>query len=302
MVGSKHVMVRRFDPVTVFRLVQDERATSMSVVPTMAGAMLMSADRAQYDLSSLQKIHLGGAASSPELIQRMEAAFGCEVLSGYGLTETSPVAGSARKKGTVIYADDRDRFRHQSMAGWPLPGTELRVVDAEMKDVPRDMSTIGEVVIRGDNVMDGYFRDPEGTATAMRGGWFHSEDMAVWDDETYVHIVDRQKDIIVSGGENIASIDVENAIAAHPAVLEVAVVSAPDPVWGEIPVAFVVPKPGTECNEQMLSDFAAQRLARFKLPRRYEFRVDPLPKGGTGKILKRELREPFWQGIDRRVH
>jgi fatty-acyl-CoA synthase len=231
----------------------------------------------------------------------MEAAFHCEVLAGYGLTETSPVASSSRKKGTVEYANKQDRYRRQAMAGWPLQGTELRVVDAEMNDVPRDMASIGEVVIFGDNVMDGYYKDPDATKAVMSGPWFHSGDMAVWDTDGYIRIVDRRKDIIISGGENISSIEVENALAAHPAVAEVAVVSAPDARWGEIPVAFVVVRPNQVCTEEALHDFAAQRLAKFKLPKKYVFSSEPLPKGGTGKILKRELREPFWQGKDRRV-
>jgi fatty-acyl-CoA synthase len=304
MMGLKQVMLRKFDPATVCRLIQDEGATGMSVVPTMAGVLLMFPGLKDYNLSTLKQINIGGAASSPELIERMETAFHCEVLAGYGLTETSPVASSARKKGTVSYGSDNDkneRYRRQAMAGWPLQGTELRVVDAEMQDVPRDMSSIGEVVIFGDNVMDGYYNDPQGTAAVMSGPWFHSGDMAVWDSEGYIQIVDRRKDIIISGGENIASIEVENALAAHPAVAEVAVVSAPDPMWGEIPIAFVVTKPGEVCSQIDLHDFAARRLAKFKLPKKYVFSTEPLPKGGTGKILKRELRERFWQGKDRRV-
>jgi len=301
MMGNKQVMVRRFDPATVCRLVQDEGATSMSLVPTMAGAMLMFHDLDKFNLSTLRQINIGGAASSPDLIRRMELAFHCEVLAGYGLTETSPVAASSRAKGTVKYADDHDRYRHQAMAGWPLAGTELRVVDPEMRDVARDMTTIGEVVILGDNVMDGYYKDPEGTASVMSGPWLHSGDMAVWDTEGFVQIVDRKKDIIISGGENISSIEVENTLAAHPAVAEAAVVGAPDSLWGEIPVAFVVPRPGQSVTEQELAEFALTRLAKFKLPRRYIFSADALPKGGTGKILKRELREQFWQGKDRRV-
>lgn len=301
MMGIRQVMLRRFDPATVCRLIQEEKATSMSLVPTMANALLMFNDLAHYDLSSLRQINIGGAASSAVLIARMEAALHCEVLAGYGLTETSPVASSSRRKDTVRYADDDDRYRHQAMAGWPLAGTELRVVDAEMRDVPRDMSAIGEVVIRGDNVMDGYFKDPEGTEAAMAGGWFHTGDMAVWDEETWIHIVDRKKDIVISGGENISTIEVENVLAAHPAVMEAAVVGAPDPVWGEIPVAFVVLKPEAVCDEKQLTEFAARKLAKFKLPRRYVFQTEALPKGGTGKILKRELREQFWAGKDRRV-
>lgn len=301
MMGIKQVMLRRFDPAAVCRLIQDEKATALSLVPTMANALLMFNDLSHYDLSSLKQIHIGGAASSPVLIDRMEKALHCEVLAGYGLTETSPVAASSRRKGTVTYASDEERYLRQSMAGWPLAGTELRVVDADMRDVPRDMSTIGEVVIRGDNVMDGYFKDPAGTQAAMSGAWLRTGDMAVWDEETWIQIVDRRKDIVISGGENISTIEVEHVLAAHPAVAEVAVVGAPDPVWGEIPVAFVVMKPDSHCDAQQLSEFSAQKLARFKLPRKYEFQTEPLPKGGTGKVLKRELRERFWQGKERRV-
>ena len=301
MNGLKQVMVRRFDPAGVCQLIQDERATAMSLVPTMAGALLQCTERPKFDLSSLREIHIGGAAASPELMARMEAAFHCTVLAGYGLTETSPVATSARKKGTVQYDGDEMRLRHQAMAGWPIPGTEIRVVDANMQDVPRDMSSVGEVVISGDNVMDGYYREPEATVAVMSGIWFHTGDMAVWDRESYIHIVDRKKDIIISGGENISSIEVEKAVAAHPAVLEVAVVGAPDTAWGEIPVAIVVLKPDADVSEQALRDFLAPRLAKFKMPRLYEFADTPLPKGGTGKILKRELRERFWQGKERRV-
>lgn len=301
MMGIKQVMMRRFDPATVCRLIQEEKATSMSLVPTMANALLMFNELASYDLSSMKHINIGGAAASPVLIARMENAFHCQVLSGYGLTETSPVASFARPKSTVAYADDDDRHRHQAMAGWPLAGTEIRVVDADMRDVPRDMSTIGEIVICGDNVMDGYFKDPGGTQAVMTGAWFHSGDMAVWDEEGWIQIVDRKKDIIISGGENISSIEVEHVLASHPSVVEAAVVGAPDPMWGEIPVAFIVLKPDSYCDQQQLATFAAQRLAKFKLPRKYEFRSEPLPKGGTGKVLKRELREQFWEGKERRV-
>ncbi len=193
MMGLKQVMMRRFDPATVCRLIQDEGATAMSLVPTMAGALLMFHQLSEYNLSSLKQINIGGAASSPELIERMEHAFHCEVLAGYGLTETAPVASSARPKGTVRGIEGHERYRRQSMAGWPLQGTELRVVDAQMLDVPRDMQTIGEVVIFGDNVMDGYYKDPEGTLAVMSGGWFHSGDMAVWDSEGYMQIVDRRR-------------------------------------------------------------------------------------------------------------
>jgi fatty-acyl-CoA synthase len=301
MMGIKQVMVRRFESALVFRLIQEEKATAMSLVPTMANALLNAPDLGQFDLSSLKEIHVGGAAASPELIGRLEEAFHCPAMGGYGLTETCPVASSARRKGTVEYADEADRLGRQAMAGWPIPGVEIRVVDLNMKDVPRDMQTVGEVVIRGDEVMDGYYKDPQGTAAVMTDGWFHSGDMAVWDDENYIHIVDRKKDIIISGGENISSLEVEKAIFAHPAVLECAVVAAPDDKWGEIPAAFVVLKPGHVLTAEQLCEFLSERIARFKIPRMFEFPETPLPKTGTGKIVKRELREMFWAGRAKRV-
>jgi len=273
----------------------------MSVVPTMANALLNAPDLTQRDFSSLKTIHVGGAAASPELIERMEKAFRCECLAGYGLTETAPVATSARKKASITYKNEADRYYHQAMAGWPLPGVQIRVVDAEMRDVPRDMDSIGEVVISGDHVMDGYFAEPDATAAVMSGSWFHTGDMAIWDEESYIHIVDRKKDIIISGGENISSIEVEKAISAHPAVFECAVVSAPDPKWGEIPAAIVVLKEGAKLTKEELLTFLEPRLAKFKLPRAIEFSDSPLPKTGTGKIVKRALREGYWQGMERRV-
>jgi fatty-acyl-CoA synthase len=299
--GATQVMVRRFDPALVLRLIQQEGATSMSLVPTMANALLNCPELAAFDLSTLRVIDLGGAASSPELIAHMEKAFRCEVKAGYGLTETAPVASTSRKKSTVSYASEEDRVRRLAMAGWPAISNEIRVVDAQMRDVPRDMECIGEVVIRGDNVMDGYWKDPEATRAAITDGWLHTGDMGVWDEDNYIQIVDRQKDIIISGGENIASLEVEKAICAHPAVLECAVVSKPDEKWGEVPAAFVVLKDGQQLGEQQLVDFLRPRLAKFKLPQAIQFVAGALPKTGTGKILKRELRETFWSGKARRV-
>jgi fatty-acyl-CoA synthase len=299
--GLRHVMVRRFDPAQVLRLIEEERATGMAMVPTMANALLNCPELGNFDISSMQCIMLGGAASSPELVERLERAFHCRAEAGYGLTETSPVATAGRHKGTVTYTGEADRLRHAAMTGWPMPGCEIRVVDIHVKDVPRDMQAIGEVVIRGDIVMDGYYKEPQATAAAMTGGWLHTGDMAVWDEESYISIVDRKKDIIISGGENISSIEVEHGIAAHPAVLECAVVAAPDPQWGEVAAAWVVVKPGQQLDEPQLSEFLRSRLASFKIPRRVHFTRDPLPKTGTGKILKRELRESLWAGKERRV-
>jgi len=175
------------------------------------------------------------------------------------------------------------------------------VVDLELHDVPRDNQTIGEVVIMGDHVMDGYYRDPDATKAVMSGPWLHTGDMAVWDKENYIHIVDRKKEIIISGGENISSLEVERAIFSHPAVFECAVVAAPDDQWGEVPAAIVVLKPGAQLTHTELLAFLERRLGKFKLPRLVEFSREPLPKTGTGKIRKLVLREKFWAGKEKRV-
>jgi fatty-acyl-CoA synthase len=301
MLGSKQIMVRRFEPTGVFTLIQEHRATEMSLVPTMANALLNAPDRAQFDLSSMRRIMLGGAAASPALVARLEEAFRCEILSGYGMTETCPVLTTARAKGTIDETDPAVRHRRRAMAGWPVPGVEVRVVDASMNPLPRNGQSIGEVVARGDHLMAGYFKDPETTRSTIENGWIHTGDMATWDEEGYIQIVDRKKEIIISGGENISSIEVEKAIFAHPAVFECAVVAAPDEKWGEVPAAVVVLKPGEQLTQEDLVAFLEKTLGRFKLPRVFEFRDEPLPKTGTGKIRKLVLKEKFWAGKEKRV-
>jgi fatty-acyl-CoA synthase len=273
----------------------------MCLVPTMANSLINSPELGRHDLSSLRQVMIGGAASSPELIQRLEKALGCDCFAGYGLTETAPVLTSGRRKDADEPASEQERLRRRAMAGWPVPGVQLRVVDLRMNDVPRDGTSIGEVVALSDHVMDGYYKDPAGTAAVMSGPWFHTGDMAVWDDRGYIHIVDRSKEIIVSGGENISSLEVEKAIFAHPGVFECAVVSAPDDQWGEVPAAVVVLQPGSQLTKEQLLEFLSGRLGRFKLPRVIEFSSDPLPKTGTGKIRKLVLKERFWQGKEKRV-
>jgi fatty-acyl-CoA synthase len=301
MLGTKQIMIRRFDPPAILRLIQEHGATDMALVPTMANALLNCPDLAAHNVSSMRNIVLGGAASSPELIERMEKAFRCDVYAGYGLTETAPLLSCANSKPGMTYASDADRYRRRAMTGWPVWGMEVRVVGPDMKDVPRDMQTSGEIVTRGDHVMEGYFREPAMTAAVMVGGWFHTGDMAVWDQDSFIQIIDRKKEIIISGGENISSIEVEKAISAHPEVFECAVVAAPDETWGEVPAAIVVRKPESALTSEDLLDFLKLRLGKFKLPRIIILTNEPLPKTGTGKIRKLVLREQFWQGKAKRV-
>lgn len=298
-IGGKHVMIRRFDPAQVFALIERERVEGFSLVPTMAVALINSPARGKHDLGSVRYVSIGGAASSPELIAQLEATLGCECMGGYGLTETCPVLTLSSRKCTLDDPPER-RLARYAMAGCAIPGVEIRVVDEQMCDVPCDGRTVGEVVCRGDGIMGGYWNQPEATAEALRGGWFHTGDLAVMDPDRYILIVDRKKEIIVSGGENISSLEVEKALLAHPAVYECAVIPVPDQKWGEVPKALVSLKPGHSATEEELTAFCRQRLAGYKVPKSIEF-VAELPKSGTGKILKRLLKEKYWEHVSRRV-
>jgi fatty-acyl-CoA synthase len=301
MVGGQHVMLRKFDPVSFMQAVERYKVTRVLAVPAIFNAVLHHAERTKYDLSSLKQVIIGGAPSSPTLVAGLEEALNCQAIVGYGLSETTPILTVATPRTFLTESEPPEkRAIRQSWTGWPLPGIGLRVVHSDGRDVRPDGEQIGEIVVRSNTVMEGYYKDPEATTAAIRDGWLYTGDMAVIDDQGYVLIKDRSKDIIIRGGENISSVEVENAILSHPAVLECAVVSAPDKALGEAPVAIVVLKEGASATPKELRDHCKARLARFKVPRDIHFH-DSLPKGGTGKILKAELREPFWKGHDARV-
>lgn len=285
--GGTHVMMRRFDPSAVLPLIQKERITYTSFVPTMVQALLSHRSLPAFDYSSLRMILIGGAAPSPEMVRQVEARFGCRCYAGYGLTESSPILTIATPKGTVENEPDPERIRRQSMTGWPLIGVDLRVVDEQGREVEHDGRHVGEIIAMSDGVMKGYWNRPENEG--FRDGWMLTGDMATVDGEGFLQIVDRKKDIIVSGGENIASMEVEQNLYAHPDVLECAVIAVPDPKWGEVPAAFVVLRDGRRTTEEELLQFCRSRLAAYKCPRSIRF-MESFPKGGTGKILKKELR------------
>jgi len=294
LIGGKHVILRRFDCGQIFKLIEQERIYTMCLVPAMAIALVNSPDLRKHDLSSLERVTIGGAASSPTLVREVEEKLGVTCISGYGLTETSPVLSHSFLKHGFEWEGEQ-KFARQAMTGFADPGIEMRVVDDQDVDVPRDGMTVGEIITRSDGVMKGYWNQPKATAEALRGGWLHTGDMATIDRDGYLLIVDRKKDIIVSGGENISSLEVEKIIVAHPAVMEAGVIPVPDEKWGEVPMALVVLKPGAEASENELIEFCRARLAHYKCPHSVEFREN-LPKTGTGKILKKDLRKKYWQG------
>ena len=292
LVGGTHIMLPRFTCAEVFRLIERERVDSLSLVPIMATALANSPERHKYDLRSLQWISIGGAASSPTLVREVEERLGCICYAGYGLTETSPVLSTAKPKPGDQFEGER-RSAVLAMTGYAIPSAELRVVDIDDNDVARDGKAIGEIITRSDGVMMGYMNQPAATADVMRGGWFHTGDMATISPDGRILIVDRKKDIIISGGENISSLEVEKALLAHPGVYEAAVIPIPDEKWGEVPMGLIVRKPESNVTADDLLDFCRSRIAHYKCPRLIEFR-DSLPKTATGKILKRELRKKYW--------
>lgn len=245
---------------------------------------------------------MGGAPTNTSLVRQVEEKIpGCIAMGGYGLTETSPVITQARLKAHLVNEPEETKLRHKATAGYTFAGAEIRVVNAEGRDVKPDGQEAGEVIVRGDVVMAGYWNQPDATAQAIRDDWLYTGDLATIDEEGYILIVDRAKDMILSGGENIASAEIERILYAHPAVLECAVIAVPDDTWGEVGKALITLKPGQRVTEREILDHCRRHLAGFKVPESVEF-VDQLPKGGTGKILKKVLREKYWAGHERRVH
>jgi fatty-acyl-CoA synthase len=299
-VGATHVCLRRVDPEEVFRLIEVENVSHFNGAPTVL-ISLTSHPRAKTARFP-RKLHVttAGAPPSPTVIANMEA-LGAEIFHVYGLTETYGPHSVCAWHEEWDALPVEERARKKARQGVPyIIAEEMRVVDEQMQDVSADAATMGEVIMRGNNVMKGYYEQPDASAEAFRGGWFHSGDLAVMHSDGYIELRDRKKDIIISGGENISTIEVENTIYQHPDVQEVAIIAIPDEKWGEVPKAFVAPKPGTQPTAEGIIQFCRNRLAHFKCPKAVEF--GELPKTSTGKIKKFELREKEWKGYESRIH
>ena len=295
--AGKHVCLRKVDPPEIFRLIDDEGITHLNGAPTVL--LMLASDPAAQGRRFDPPLHpcTGGAPPSPTLLEQMEK-LGVRITHLYGLTETYGPHVVCEMQDGWERLETGARAKLMSRQGVPYPhAIYLRVVDGEMNDVPADAATMGEVVMRGNNVMRGYYDDPEATAKAFAGGWFHSGDVGVVHPDGYIELRDRSKDIIISGGENISTIEVENIVVKHPAVLECAVVSMPHEKWGEVPKAFVALRPGANASAEEIIAFTREHLAAFKCPKAIEF--GELPKTGTGKIQKFKLREKEWQGKGR---
>ncbi len=279
MVGACLTLVPKFDPAEALATMQRDGVTHFYGVPTMYGALLHHPERESYDTSTLRTCITGGASMPVEVLRGFEDAFGAIVLEGYGLSETSPVACS----------NHPDKERKPGAIGTPLEGVEMKVVDEDDNEVAQ--GEVGEIVIRGHNIMKGYWQRPDATDEAMRGGWFHSGDMARIDEEGYFYIVDRKKDLIIRGGYNVYPREVEEVLYEHPRIREAAVLGVPHDEWGEEIGAAVVLHDGEQLDPAEVSAYVKERIAAYKYPRLVWF-VEELPKGPTGKILKREIEPP----------
>jgi fatty-acyl-CoA synthase len=300
--GGTHVMIKKFEPAPFFDLVARERVTFACMPPTMINMALNH----PIDSESLARLprgmKVGTAGSAPPLatIQGAQERFGWRVIQIYGLTETSPFLTVSKVNPHMDDWPIEQKLRVQAKTGYPMIGVDIRVLNEQGVDVAPDGGEVGEVVTRANVVMAGYWRQPEATDAVIVDGWFHTGDMALLDSEGFIEVVDRKKDLIISGGENISSIEVEGLLYKHPAVLEAAVIAAPDERWGEVPCAVVVLKDGAEASEAELVGFCREHLAHFKCPKRIDF-IEGLPRTATGKIQKNLLRERFWKDQSKRV-
>jgi long-chain acyl-CoA synthetase len=294
--GIKQVFIPRFEAKAVLQAVSREHVTLLLLVPTMLNFLLQEPDLGQYDLSSVRQITYGASPIAPELLRRAIKTLNCRFFQGYGLTEASPLLTVLRPEEHELSGSASARL---SSCGKPVPGVDVRVVNDNGVDVAPGQ--VGELIARGPNIMVGYWRRPEDTAAAVRDAWLYTGDLATIDSDGYVYLVDRKKDMIVTGGENVFSTEVEAALYEHPAVKEAAVIGIPDPDWGEAVHACVALLDGKKASVTDLVEFCRVRLANYKLPRSIEFFDGELPKGGSGKILKKDLRERYWSGRSRRI-
>jgi fatty-acyl-CoA synthase len=289
LVGGVHVFLPRFDAGRALDLLESERVTLSNLVPTMLGEMVALPGAGERDWSALRLVLSGGAPIAPETVARIRETFSSEYVQTYGMTETSPYLTLSRLTRAQAELPRDERLRLSARTGRPFLGVELEVVDEQGRRVPSDDATVGEIRVRGVTVTRGYWRRPDATAEAIREGWLYTGDLATVDRHGFVEIRDRKKDMILSGGENVYSIEVENALYSHPEVLEAAAFGRPDPKWGERVCAAVVLREGANVDAQALLEHCRARLAGFKLPREIEFHAR-LPRTGSGKLAKRLLR------------
>ncbi len=295
--GGTHVVLRAVDGAEIFRLIEAEGVTFACMAPAVLRTILDYPDRERHSITTRPRFTVAGAPPPAAFIERLEQELGWEFLQIYGLTETAPLLTVSKPD----HATEAGNWARRARAGVPGIGVELMVADDDGKPVAMDGETVGEVCARSNVVFKGYYEQPDQTAAAIPDGWFHTGDLGVWDASGSVNIVDRKKDVIISGGENISSPEIEDALYQHSAVVECAVIGVPHEKWGETPKALVVLRESGAVDEAGLIEFCRERLAHFKCPTSVEF-VEALPRTATGKLQKFKLREQYWGATERRVN
>jgi acyl-CoA synthetase (AMP-forming)/AMP-acid ligase II len=295
--GGTHVILRTIDAETIFRLIAEEAVTFACMAPAVLRTILDYPDKDRFEIRTTPRFTVAGAPPPAAFIERLEKEMGWEFIQIYGLTETAPLLTISRPDDNT----EKEDWARRSRAGVAGIGVDLTVLGEDGKPVAKDGEAIGEICARSNVVFAGYYEQPEQTAEAIRDGYFHTGDLAVWDEVENIHVVDRKKDVIISGGENISTPEVEDCLYQNPAVLECAVIGVPHEKWGETPVALVVLREEEAASESDLIAFCRENMAHFKCPTVVRF-VEELPRTATGKLQKFKLREAFWGDADRRIN
>ncbi|MDN4524218.1 long-chain-fatty-acid--CoA ligase [Fictibacillus fluitans] len=301
--GATQVFLKKVMPAEIFQKVKENRVTVMHMAPTVLNGLLQYADEQAEAAKTEQqmRIVIAGSAPPPAFVKAVEEKLKWEFIQVYGMTEAAPLITTSIIRDTQQQLAQDEKYRLKAKAGYEFIGSEVKVVNENGEEVAADGKEIGEIIVRSNTVMEGYWNNPEETHKAIRDGFYHTGDMAFVDEEGNIEIADRKKDIIISGGENISSIEVEAALYDHPAVLEAAVIAVPHDKWGETPQAIVVLREGHEASEDELITFARSRMAHFKAPTIIKF-VDELPKTASGKIQKVHLRKEYWENKGKLVN
>lgn len=300
-VGGTHILVKEFDPRIVLETIEREKVTLTNLIPTMLNLMVNNPDGAKYDYSSLRVLLSGGAPIAPEVVRKIVEMFKCDYIQTYGMTESSCYLTFSILKEPLKKLPYEEQLRFKSKTGRELICVELKVVNEQGEEIKKDEKEVGEIIVRGDNITKGYWNLQEETEKSFKNGWLYTGDMAVIDEEGYITIVDRKKDMVVTGGENVYSTEVENVIYMHPAVLECAVIGVADEKWGEAVKGIVVLKDGQKAAEQEIIQFCKDRIAHYKAPKSIDF-LPMLPRTGSGKIHKKGLKDKYWEGLGKKVH
>ncbi|MFB4163745.1 long-chain-fatty-acid--CoA ligase [Alteribacillus sp. JSM 102045] len=301
--GATQVMQRKAEPASVFENIQKYNVTVAHMAPTVLNMLLeyYSLNKEQLNTDQEMRIVIAGSAPPSTFVTKVEEEIGWEFIQVYGMTEISPLVTISQIRPQHAHLSVEEKQYTKAKTGYSMIGSEVKVADDDGNQVPADGKTIGEVIVRSNNAMEGYLKNPEATSQTIKNGWLHTGDMAVIDTNGYIEIVDRKKDIIISGGENISSIEVEGYLYNHPDIVEVAVVGVPHEKWGEVPHAVIVKREGTDITEEEIINYARSKMAHFKAPKGISF-IDTLPKTASGKIQKVQLRKEFWEGKERKVN